>query len=220
MKRAKKEIFISYNDREIIISINYLKFLMRNIYFSMFSISNSHYFILLRTDTEAYVEFHGVFTLKLNTQGWTRIPPVKISAHRGAFFSIHIPQSTSRYQRGLSDLSHGAWSSLKDRPASERAQTRGGRARCVMKSARIWNAPISRNARERERECNSKTATAAATRRRVGSSLSALPRPPLFAPATPLCSRERTRASIESSSLCSANCLAASRRVESCLRSR
>lgn len=145
--------------------------------------------------------------------------PVKISASWHLLFHIYFA-ICSRYQRGLSDLSHGAWSSLKDRPANERVQTGGGRAR-VMKSARIWNAPIAGNTRERERECNTAPA-AAATRRRVGSSLSALPRPSLFAPATPLCSpatraRERTRAyvsictrtGIESSSLCSANCLAA-----------
>lgn len=93
------------------------------------------------------------------------------STCQDAFFRNLLPMSQVAMR--LLNLSHGAWSSLKDRPVSE---FRLGR-KTVMKSARIWNASIAGNSEN-----------IAAQRGDVGSSLSALPRPPLFASTTPLCS--------------------------------
>jgi len=182
---------------------------------SVFYFKHTLFYLLANnTSTRSVWETHDAFTFNFK---FARVdtPPVKISASWRLLFHTYFA-ICSRYQRGLSDLSHGAWSSLKDRPASERAQTGGGRAR-VMKSARIWNAPIAGNTREKKRGNGGGGNEAT-----CGIVL-------VCAPAAPIVragdfallagsARECVCAGIESSSLCSANCLAAARRVV--LRSR
>lgn len=187
---------------------------------SVFSISSTHYFIYLQIIRLSEACERPMMQLTFNFK-FARMdtPPVKISASWRLLFHTYFA-ICSRYQRGLSDLSHGAWSSLKDRPASERAQTGGGRAR-VMKSARIWNAPIAGNTREKKRG-NGGGGGGGGNEATCGIVL-------VCAPAAPIVragdfallagsARECVCAGIESSSLCSANCLAAARRVV--LRSR
>lgn len=197
----------------------YIVYVRVFIYDSVFYFKHTLFYLLANIISEAYEKPMMRPLLNLNSQGWTlhRWSSWRLLFH--TYFAI-----CSRYQRGLSDLSHGAWSSLKDRPASERAQTEGGRAR-VMKSARIWNAPITGNTRGKERG-NGGGGGGGGNEATCGIVLVCAPAAPivragdfaLLAGSAREDSCVCMRAGIESSSLCSGNCLAAARWVV--LRSR